>query len=60
MTHPARQAAMDAHKLRHAVRQLADDQHTEHVGLHLAADVLDQIVEALDVNWLQLRPTIEP
>lgn len=58
--HPAHDAAVAAHELRHALRELAGDgTYPDRVGLALAANVQDQVADALDRHWKAIRPFLD-
>lgn len=58
--HPAHDAAVAAHKLRHAVRELSDADESTPVGLGLAANLADVLADALDRYWWTIRPSVLP
>lgn len=57
--HPAHDAAIAAHNLRHAIRELSDMDELTPVGLGLAANVADVLADALDRYWSILRPKVD-
>jgi hypothetical protein len=57
--HPAQDAAIAAHELRRAVRELSDADESTPVGLGLAANLADVLADALDRYWWTVRPEVQ-
>ncbi len=59
-THPAQVAAIAGNNLRHQVRRLSDNESVpDRVGLTLAANIADQLADALDRHWQLTRRHLE-